>query len=78
MPRREEEAPDSAELDALRELVRSPGYSLLKDRIEQTIEDRRNDMEDDGDPQRLRGIIAGLRLALRIPEILISEIKATL
>ena len=70
------EPPDSADLDALQELQQAPGYVLTMERIFQTIETKRDDLERFGaQTDFLRGQLSGLRLALAIPAILRDEIK---
>jgi hypothetical protein len=69
---------EASDLDALLELEQHAGYTLMQDRIWQTIEQKRNDLERETDPGRLaqrQGEIAGLRLALNVPGILKAEIK---
>lgn len=71
------EEPDSAELDALRELAFSAGYGLVVERINEEIERQRGQLEEDLDiwqTARVRGYIAALRMVLTLPEILKSEI----
>lgn len=70
---------DSADLDALIELMRSRGYMLVEKRLMETLERKRLDLERDGkDVQLLRGEISALRVAIGIPAILKDEIKASL
>lgn len=74
-----DEAVDSADLDAVLELQRSPGYALVVQRLGETLERKRLELERDGeDVQLLRGEISALRVALAIPDILKDEIKAQL
>lgn len=72
---------DSAELDALREMERSPGYQLVLARIHEEIARRRDNLEADLNERQTaceRGQILGLRTALSIPEILKQEIESAL
>lgn len=75
------ELPDSAEMDALREMLRSPAWGLMIGRIHAEIDRRHWELEKPLDIEKtstLRGLIAGLRIALNVPIILIDEIKAGL
>jgi hypothetical protein len=72
------EAPDSSDLDALRELVRTPGYALLVERIHFSIACAQKALEEDAGAERtwlLRGQIRAWRIALKMPEILKDEIS---
>jgi hypothetical protein len=71
---------DSADLDAILELERSPGYALVVKRLNGELERRRMHLESDpGDGfLRAQGQVGGLRTALAIPDILKAEIKASL
>lgn len=68
----------SADLDALSDLVGSPGYKLFRDRVESELERRRTELERQGDAGECRGRVAALRTVLGIPEILRSEMKNTI
>ena len=73
--------PDSADLDALQELVRSPGFQLYAARINEELERRRAELETAEKLEAIKGsqgLIKGLRIALEIPGILIEEVKAQL
>lgn len=75
------EAPDSTELDALSDLLRSPGYALFQRRIEKELERRSRELEqpfDQVNTADCRGYIRALRVVLRIPEILQTEISDSL
>lgn len=75
------EPPDSAEIDALKELQRSPGYELVMERIEEEMERRRDQLEDLCTQQLTdytRGYLKALRTVLGIPQILIDEISKEL
>ncbi len=72
------EALDSADVDALLELVRSRGYALVAKRIDETLARKRLDLEGTGNVPRLRGEIAGLLVALAIPGYLVQEIRGAL
>jgi hypothetical protein len=72
------EPPDSAEIDSLKELQRSPGYSLLVGRINAEMERKRDQLEDLCTQQLTdytRGYLKALRTVLGIPQILIDEIS---
>jgi hypothetical protein len=71
---------DSADLDAILELERSPGYALVSQRMSEELDRRRSHLETDpGDGfLRAQGQVSGLRTALAIPGILKAEIKAAL
>lgn len=69
-----DDVPDSAELDALSELERHPGYVQVRTRIEEVIELRRDALEKDEVVRFDQGYIAGLRMVLGLPEILRGEI----
>lgn len=74
-----EEKLDSADLDAILELERSPGYALIAQRLTEVLERKRLDLERPGqDVQLLRGEISALRVALAVPGILKDEIRAAL
>jgi hypothetical protein len=67
---------DSGDKDDLEELLLSPGYALVRKRIEGTVADMSNELAADLDlvaTAKLRGKIAGLKLALSVPQILIGE-----
>ena len=70
--------PDSAELDSIKELKDSPGYSLVVERINEELERKRHNLEFVG-PElyfiRTQGYIEALRMVLTIPEILANELK---
>ena len=68
---------DSGHLDAINELKESPGYALVVERIQETLEQLRNDLEK-GASDSTRGQCKALRMVLTIPEILKSEIQASL
>ena len=74
-----DEAPDSAELDAIRELSYSAGYALVEARIRIELERRRDDLEretPESVTQFKRGYLAGLRMVLALPQILRDELEA--
>lgn len=67
---------DSADLDAILEMERSPGWGLVRDRISYELERRRGELEHpERPPDGLRGEIKALRTVLQIPDILKGEIK---
>lgn len=72
----ETEPPDSADLDAIRELKESLGWAHVWKRIEEEVERRRTELEQFADPQltnHLRGYIKALRMVLDLPENLKIE-----
>jgi hypothetical protein len=72
---------DSADLDALQELERSPAYALVVERIEIELERAGQACERevlDVHVRRAQGAAAALRTVLRIPAILKDEIKNSL
>ena len=80
-----EEPFDSGSLDALADLSVSPGYALVRERIEKEIERKREDLETvpanlrgAGSIEGLQGHIKALRTVLAMPGILKSEIKGQL
>ena len=75
------EPPDSAELDALAELERSPGWDLVKARVEWMLEKFRAALELPADVEKtagLRGKIDACRQVLSVPSVLKGEIKNAL
>ncbi len=69
---------DSSDLDAIEELEVAPGFRLVQERIQATIEDSVRELERDSDAGRtakIRGMLSGLRTALAIRDILKVEIK---
>ena len=68
---------DSSDLDAINELMESPGYALVKERIQAEIERLRDHLERQAD-ETVRGQCQALRVVLTIPEILKSEIQFSL
>jgi len=70
--------PDSAELDAIKELRRSPGYQLVETRIKEELHRKRLLLEMQG-PElpfaKTQGYIEALKTVLAIPEILENELK---
>ena len=70
--------PDSAELDAIKELKHSPGYALVVERITEELERNRIELEFRATPELtefIRGYIKALRIVLMIFEILENELK---
>ena len=72
--------PDSAELDAIKELKASPGYALVVERINEELERKRSAFETlpPSMPDSFRhtkGYVQALRMVLTIPEILANELK---
>ena len=72
------EVPDSSDLDALREMERSPGFVLYSARIATEIERLRTELEGNRNAEQTwtaRGQIKGLRTAQAIPGFLKHEIS---
>lgn len=72
------EPPRSLKREQIRSMLEDPGYALIQARIRDTIERFRSDLESDQTHEstiRARGLIAGLRLALEIPNILLAELS---
>lgn len=70
---------DTADVDALQELIYSRGWKLLEMRLRTELERKREDLEMDSDLQKTslaRGRVDSLRLALRLPIQLRDEIAA--
>ena len=65
---------DTGDLDAIRELIISPGWDLVRTRINDEIERLRDQLENQPNLIDTRGQIKSLRLVLTIPEILQAEI----
>lgn len=73
-PRRK--ALDGFDAEAVREMTESGGWRLVRSRIEKTLVEKMEALvnpSSEVETAKLRGEIAGLRTALRIPEILQSE-----
>jgi hypothetical protein len=72
------EPADSADLDAIRDLERSPGYALFSMRVVSEIRRKQDELEQPGDiasTQYIRGMIYALRTVLNMPAILKGEMK---
>lgn len=72
---------DSADLDALLELERHPGYALVVERLKEELERQRVECEQPSSTWSThvaQGQVRALRVALAVPEILKGEIKASL
>jgi hypothetical protein len=75
------ETPDSSELDALCDTVRSRGYELMRERILTALENKRSELETDLGVEQTafdRGYIWALRMVLTVPTILRDEISRTI
>jgi len=73
----QDELLDSGDKDSIEELLISPGYALVRKRIQDEIARLQATLEGDLEmpaTYKVRGQIAGFRTALSIPEILISEV----
>lgn len=69
---------EPADADDIAETLDSRGYRQIALRLHQTIEDHRIQLEakmEERETNFQRGVIAGLRTALQIPEILQSEAR---
>lgn len=69
---------DSSDLDAIRELRRSQGWKLVKQRITDELERQRIEMErpaDWGVTNLSRGQVKAFRTVIEIPGILENEIS---
>lgn len=76
-----DEKPDSAELDAIIELQKHPGWALVAARIAEEIERQRSALECEMVEQQaavIRGRLNGYRTMLQIPAILREEIQRSL
>lgn len=68
----------SLQREQLRMLNDDPGFALVVRRILETIEQLRNELENDLTPEetiKIRGKIAGLRVALDVQSILMTELS---
>lgn len=64
---------DDVDREHLRECTDSSGYQILMAHTEATIQQLRDKLEQDASPEdtaKIRGQIAGLRLALKLPKML--------
>lgn len=71
--------PDSSDLDALRELVRSRGFELFIARVREELERYRVECEHPSDSwvtHVAQGAVRALRTVFDIPSILILEITS--
>lgn len=69
---------DHHDAEHIDDTVRTPGYTLIQQRIRDDIAKRVRALIDDGeDVPKERGMILGMELALRIPGIIAAEAKAT-
>ena len=69
---------DVLEWERFRDLVASPEFAILRERIEAELERGRLALErpdDDREAARLRGVVAALRMVLVLPERLLAEMK---
>jgi len=72
---------DSGDLDALGDIDESLGYRIVSTRMFEELTRRQFELESDlseRQTQFVRGYIAALKMALTLPDNLISEIKAIL
>ncbi len=71
---------DDVDREHLQEVLDSNGYRILTAHITDTIEQQRTHLEQPADEARTaftRGQIAGLRLALKIPDMLLQQYDET-
>jgi hypothetical protein len=76
VPRRRRDKLDGIDADEIRKTTASPGWQLIRQRVETALTGKLAELEQPSDAvatAQLRGFIAGLRLALKVPEILIRE-----
>jgi hypothetical protein len=72
------------QLDLIEELTRSAGYRLVAKRIVSVVEQKVDALESErmvtrpDEANYTRGIIAGMKLCLRIPDMMQSEIEEDL
>ena len=62
----------------VRAMVNSAGWQHVRDRLMKTLDQKRDELEQPCDPVKtseLRGCIAGLKLAIAVPDILFAEGK---
>lgn len=72
------ESPDRLSAELIEELLLTPGYQLVTARISEETQRRVRALIDSGtDGDKARGLILGLELALRIPEIIAAESRAS-
>lgn len=68
---------DQLDAEHIDDTVRTPGYALIQGRIAEETSRRVRALIDGGEePDKTRGIILGLELALKIPGIISAEVKA--
>lgn len=70
---------EHSDVDALDELLASPGWSLVKARLEALLETSRRDLERDiveSSTNKARGAVAALRIAIGLPENMREEFAA--
>lgn len=68
----------SSDGSEIRIIVASPGWQFIRERLEKTRDAKIEELLKPADPvqtAQLRGEIAGLKIALSVPAILISEAK---
>ncbi len=73
--------PDSGDLEDLQDTLRSPGYRQIRDHLGRVKEDSVRELIKPSDSENtawVRGLIAGLQMALDAPTELQRQIKATL
>lgn len=69
------------DLDAIDTLPMSPGFPLFLARVQQLLDRRRREIEQDGGPEetaKLRGRIDELKTVLGLQEIMRDEMRAEL
>lgn len=67
---------DGVDAEHLREVLDSPGWQLIKQRLMKTLEGKMRDLvrpQNEVETATLRGAIQSLELAIKVPEILVQE-----
>lgn len=80
MSKRKRDRVDLVDAELVEEMLHSAGWQLTAQRIRKAVDDvvqRLIACDNEAESARLRGEIAGLRLALLVPTILKNEAKET-
>lgn len=78
MSRRRPEKLDGIDADNIFTVVNGAGWRLIRERIETALSKKRDELETPLDPIKtaeVRGHIDGLKVALKVPDILMAEAK---